>query len=121
MVNYVIILEGSGSIEVIKAQFESFMIQIVKAGHQINHAIIASPDVSSLGIPKLSSIELPTSATINVGEYINLSAKCNDQYGKIINCPKLVWFSSNTIIATVDETGKVLGKSYGKADISATD
>lgn len=48
--------------------------------------------------------------SLNVASYIK----------NIPNYKRAVWKSSNTGIATVDKTGKIIGKSFGKCDIYCT-
>lgn len=64
------------------------------------------------------SIEIqPSTATVPVGDYYQLTAVVTPDDATI---KEVEWVSSNTSIATVDETGEVYGVSAGKVKITAT-
>lgn len=64
------------------------------------------------------SIEIqPSTATVQVGDYYQLTAVITPDDATI---KEVEWTSSNTSIATVDESGEVYGVSAGKVKITAT-
>jgi len=58
----------------------------------------------------------PTSATLVVGQTVQLGAQPRDASGR----PLVTWSSSDTQIAVVDNTGRILGMRRGTATITAT-
>lgn len=58
-----------------------------------------------------------TTASVYIGEFVNLTASVTPANA---SDKTITWTSSNTEIATVDETGKVTGVELGKATITAT-
>lgn len=70
--------------------------------------------------PVLTSINIPSSAKVEVGKSINLIATCKDQNGNNMACPLLKWGSSTTN-AVVDNNGIVTGKSAGTVLINCWD
>ena len=65
----------------------------------------------------VESIELtPSSATINVGDTIQITATINPSNA---TDHELVWTSSNSSVVTVDNNGVITGKSAGTATITA--
>ena len=71
--------------------------------------------------PTVSRLEVtPASASVEVGSAIRLSATAYDSRGNIIPGVQVKWASSDTQIAVVDNTGRVLGVRRGSAIITAT-
>lgn len=58
-----------------------------------------------------------TTASVYIGEFVNLTASVTPANA---SDKTITWTSSNTEIATVDETGKVTGVELGKVTITAT-
>ncbi len=70
--------------------------------------------------PVLTSITVSaTSATVQVGNTLQLTASPRDQNGAPITTGSLAWTSSNTSIATVNSTGLVTARASGGVTISA--
>jgi len=71
--------------------------------------------------PTVSRLEVtPTSASVEVGSALRLTATAYDSRGNIIAGAQVRWASSDTQIAVVDATGRVLGVRRGSAIITAT-
>ena len=71
--------------------------------------------------PTVSRVEVtPTSASVEVGGAFRLSATVYDSRGNVIAGAQVRWASSDTQIAVVDATGRVLGVRRGSATITAT-
>ena len=71
--------------------------------------------------PAVSRLEVtPTSASVEVGSALRLSATAYDSRGNVIAGAQVRWASSDTQIAVVDTTGRVLGVRRGSATITAT-
>lgn len=62
----------------------------------------------------------PATATIQVGQTVQLAATTKDAAGKVLTGRAVTWASSNTTVATVDATGLVSGAGQGSATITAT-
>ena len=70
--------------------------------------------------PSVSRVEVtPGTATVNVGGSFRLTATVYDSRGNVIGA-QVVWASSDTRIATVDNTGRVVGVKAGSVIITAT-
>jgi uncharacterized protein (TIGR03437 family) len=61
----------------------------------------------------------PSSATTSVGQTQQFSAAATDASGNALVGKMFTWASSNTSVATVDNTGKATGVAAGAATISA--
>ena len=69
----------------------------------------------------VTKITMENSKTLNKGETVNLTAKCNNARGIQVTSKlkEVTWTSSNTKVATVDKNGKVIAKGKGTATITA--
>jgi uncharacterized protein YjdB len=61
----------------------------------------------------------PSSATVNVGQAVQLYATVRDTAGNVLNGYTVSWGSNNPPVATVSETGMVSGVAVGQATITA--
>ena len=62
----------------------------------------------------------PAAAVVDVGGSFRLTATVYDSRGNVINGAQVAWASSDTRIATVDNTGRVRGVKEGSVIITAT-
>jgi uncharacterized protein YjdB len=62
----------------------------------------------------------PPSASVTVGQSVNLNAQTLDATGAVLTGRAVTWSSSNTAIATVSQSGGVTGVAPGVATITAT-
>jgi uncharacterized protein YjdB len=60
------------------------------------------------------------SATLNVGQTTQATAKLTDSSGNVVTGPRVSWSSSNAAVAAVDTNGVVTAVAAGTASISAT-
>ncbi|HEX5439220.1 MAG TPA: Ig-like domain-containing protein [Gemmatimonadaceae bacterium] len=73
------------------------------------------------GPPTVASVTIAApSASIAVGETERLSATAKDAQGNVVNGTGLTWSSSNTSIATVNDSGVATGVAPGAVSITAT-
>jgi uncharacterized protein YjdB len=71
--------------------------------------------------PSVNRVEItPATATVDVGGSFRLTATVYDSRGNVITTAQVAWASSNTEIATVDNTGRVRGVKEGTVTITAT-
>ena len=71
--------------------------------------------------PPVASVEVsPSTASIVVGEQLQLTATLRDASGSVLTGRVLTWSSSNTSVATVNSSGRVTGQSAGTVTITAT-
>ncbi len=71
--------------------------------------------------PGVSSVRVsPPSAAIKVGETVHFQADALDGTGNVLPDRTITWASSNTAVATVDNTGLVTAISTGATTITAT-
>lgn len=71
--------------------------------------------------PSVSRVEVtPATATVDRGGSFRLTATVYDTRGNVINGAQVAWSSSDTKIATVDNTGRVRGEREGFVVITAT-
>ena len=74
--------------------------------------VVQSPGVSRLEIT-------PANASVEVGSALRLSATAYDSRGNVLAGAGVAWASSDTRIAVVDNSGRVLGVKKGTAIITA--
>lgn len=60
------------------------------------------------------------SATLEVGDTARLAADAADRYGNSVPDPELAWSSSDTTVARVNDTGRVIALTAGAARIMAS-
>jgi uncharacterized protein YjdB len=71
--------------------------------------------------PSIQRVEVtPAEATIGEGGSFRLTATVYDSRGNVIPGQSVTWASSDTRIATVDDTGRVRGVRQGTVTITAT-
>jgi len=71
--------------------------------------------------PSVSRVEItPASTTVDVGGSFRLAATVYDSRGNVIPGAQVTWASSDTRVATVDNTGRVVGVKEGSVIITAT-
>lgn len=71
--------------------------------------------------PSVNRVEVtPATTTVDVGGAFRLTATVYDSRGNVIPGAQVAWASSDTRIATVDDTGRVLGVKDGLVIITAT-
>src|SRR5207302_189021 len=69
----------------------------------------------------VASVDLtPASATVPVGQTVQLTAIPRDANGNALSGPTVTWTSSNTSVLTVSTSGLVSGITPGSATITAT-
>lgn len=73
-----------------------------------------------LAVPVASLAVSPDTATISVGEALQLTATARDSSGAALPSRPIVWASSDSGVATVDQAGSVTGVAPGAATITAT-
>jgi uncharacterized protein YjdB len=62
---------------------------------------------------------IPSSAIINSGDVVALTARLNDAFGDPIAGVTIQWTSSDDAVATVAGNGEVFGRQEGDAVITA--
>ena len=82
--------------------------------------IVAATTAVSTPIPVATVTVSPSSASVQVGSTVQLSATTKDSNGNILTGRTISWSSSNTSIATVSGAGLVSGVAAGSAQVSAT-
>jgi uncharacterized protein YjdB len=70
-------------------------------------------------VPVDTIVIAPSSASVDAGQTVQLTAVAKDASGNILNGRAISWSSSNTSIATVSSSGLVTGVSPGMASIAA--
>jgi uncharacterized protein YjdB len=71
--------------------------------------------------PSVNRVEVtPATASVDVGGSFRLTATVYDSRGNVIPGAQVAWASSDTRIATVDNTGRVVGVKEGSVIITAT-
>jgi hypothetical protein len=75
------------------------------------------PIVITIGTPRLSV--LPNDTTIYVGDTVSFVATVRDTSGAVVAGASVEWAMSNPAVATVDGSGRVVGRSVGVAAIVA--
>ena len=62
----------------------------------------------------------PAADTLVAGDTLRLSAEAMDANGHSMAAAEFTWASSDTLVATVDDSGLVTGVAAGEAEITAT-
>ncbi|AMW04173.1 Ig-like domain-containing protein [Gemmatimonas phototrophica] len=75
----------------------------------------AAPDV-----PAVVTITPNGAATLASGAGLQLSATYRDTKGRVVNNPSITWTTADASVATVAQSGLVVGVRTGTADITAT-
>jgi len=70
--------------------------------------------------PVASVTVTPPSATVQAGQTVQLTATLKDANGNLLSGRSVTWSSSNTAVATVNNSGLVSGAAAGSATITAT-
>ena len=76
--------------------------------------------ITVTSVPVASVSVTPTSANVNEGKTVQLTATPKDGGGNPLSGRTIAWSSSNTAVATVSSSGLVTGKVAGSATITAT-
>jgi uncharacterized protein YjdB len=63
---------------------------------------------------------VPRSATLQAGQVVALKASLTDEHGDRLQGFVVSWRSSNDAVATVASSGEVMGRSVGRAVITAS-
>ena len=71
-------------------------------------------------VPVASVAVSPASASIQLGETVQLIATPKDANGNALSGRTMTWSSNNTTVATVSSSGLVTGQAAGSATITAT-
>jgi len=71
-------------------------------------------------VPVASVAVSPASASIQLGETVQLIATPQDANGNALSGRTMTWSSNNTTVATVSSSGLVTGQAAGSATITAT-
>jgi hypothetical protein len=74
------------------------------------------------GVPTVSTVSVsgPAGNALKIGEAVQFSAVAKDTAGKEMTDKTFTWASSDSNIASVDTSGKVTAKRFGKVKISAS-
>jgi Big-like domain-containing protein/calcineurin-like phosphoesterase family protein len=80
----------------------------------------ASITVTSAPAPVASVSVAPSSASVQVGATVQLTATLRDAQGNVLTGRTVTWSSDATSVATVSPSGLVTGKAAGSATITAT-
>src|SRR2546426_6689813 len=81
--------------------------------------MIRRPPRSTL-FPYTTLFRSPASASVPVGQAVQLSAVTKDSAGTVLTGRTVTWASSNGAIASVNGSGLVTGVAVGAATITAT-
>ena len=79
----------------------------------------ATITVMSVPVPVASVTVTPSSASVPVGQTVQLTATPKDAGGNPLSGRAVTWSSSDTAIATVNASGRVTAKAAGSATITA--
>ena len=76
--------------------------------------------ITVMFIPVASVSVSPSSASVNTGAFVQLTATTKDGNGNTLTGRPVSWASGSTAIATVNSAGRVAGVAAGSATITAT-
>jgi uncharacterized protein YjdB len=63
---------------------------------------------------------VPRNATLGAGQVVQLKATMRDEFGDALTGVTVSWRSSDDVVATVSSRGDVLGRTAGRAVITAS-
>jgi uncharacterized protein YjdB len=63
-------------------------------------------------------ISAPRTSLTSLGETVQLAAEARDEAGNVVHAPSLMWTSSDTNVASVNSSGRVIANAIGTAVIS---
>jgi uncharacterized protein YjdB len=63
-------------------------------------------------------ISAPRTSLTSLGETVQLAAEARDEAGNVVDAPSLTWTSSETNVASVNSSGRVIANAIGTAIIS---
>jgi len=76
--------------------------------------------IDVVATPVATIVIAPTATSLHVGGSFQFADTCKDAAGKVLRGRNVVWASSDTTVAPVDQAGLVLGKSPGSATITVS-
>src|SRR5436190_10189456 len=76
--------------------------------------------VAVTNVPVATVTAAPTSANLQTGQTVQVTATARDASGNVLTGPVITWSGSNTAAATVTGSGLVTGAGAGSATITAT-
>jgi len=83
-------------------------------------SIVGTAKVTVTLVPVATIVLSPSSPSVIVGQTTQLSATMKDSAGNVLTGRSLTWFSRDTTIATIDQTGTVTGKRVASVTVGAT-
>lgn len=100
----------------------------ITASHTTELGIIITSNICTVTVigdvpPVGGRIIIPPFIQVGVNNNIQIRAMCDDgimNFGSADRCPPLTWTSSNTSVATVDNSGIATGISPGNTNITAS-
>src|SRR2546429_5204498 len=101
-----------------KASADTGTVKVVARGNQGGVADTAVVRVAP--IPVTTVTVAPASASVLVGQLLQLSASTADSAGNVLSGRTVTWASSNSLVATVTSTGLLTGLATGTTTITAT-
>jgi len=94
--------------------------QVIATSHPGDQSDTANVTVSGCQVPVATVTVSPSSASVSVGQTVQLTATPRDANGNALSGRVVTWASSNTSVATVSGAGLVTGRAAGSATIAAT-
>src|SRR6266581_1540670 len=94
--------------------------QVAATSHPGSKTDTANVTVTCPGSPVASGSVAPPSATVPMGQKVQLTATPKDANGTALTGRTVTWSSSNTAVANVDGSGIVTAAAAGSATITAT-
>src|SRR5437762_1769684 len=93
-------------------------VKVVAKGNQA--AVVDTAVVRVTPVPVTTVTVAPASASVLVGQLLQLSATTADSAGNLLSGRTVTWASSNSLVATVTSTGLLTGLATGTTTITAT-
>src|SRR5881398_123586 len=94
--------------------------KVAATSHPGSKSDTANVTVTCVPSPVASVSVAPPSATVPVGQSVQLSATPKDANGNALSGRAVTWSSTDTTIARVNGTGLVTGRAAGSATITAS-
>src|SRR6266513_2467271 len=117
------VMWGSGDTTVARVSLSGLMTGVAEGSATITATSEGKSSTATITValvPVASVAVSPATASVAVGQTLQLAAMPKDSAGAVLNGRTVTWMSDNTSVATVSSSGQVSGVAQGSATITAT-
>src|SRR6266513_2486557 len=117
------VMWGSGETTVARVSLSGLMTGVAEGSATITATSEGKSSTATITValvPVASVAVSPATASVAVGQTLQLAAMPKDSAGAVLNGRTVTWMSDNPSVATVSSSGLVSGVAQGSATITAT-